>query len=86
MPAAKFARAELDGQHVTVDVAISPAASRRSLPGKVIFVNPLTETGDSYLVRARSRTGNGLLDPGMQVEMTSRKLPEPKRDDHGGLG
>ena len=60
--AARFARAELDGRPVTVDVVIT-RDEKASLPGKVIFVKPLTDTGDSYMVRAKveNRKGQRLL-------------------------
>ena len=73
VPAAKFARSELEGRDVTVDVVIT-RDGHAIVPGKVIFVNPLTDTGDSYMVRAKVenvKVGNGswLLSPGMQAEM-----------------
>ena len=72
VPAAKFARAELEGQDVAVDVVIT-RGEKRSLPGKVIFVKPLTDTGDTYMVRAkvenRKVSGSWLLSPGMPAEM-----------------
>lgn len=80
VPAAKFARAELKGQNVTVDVAIK-SGEKRSLSGKVIFVDPLTESGDTYMVRAKvdnvKLLDDWVLHPGMQVEMNIqlRKLP-----------
>jgi multidrug efflux pump subunit AcrA (membrane-fusion protein) len=72
VPAAKYARSELDGQPVTVDVTI-PGGDKKSFSGKVIFVRPLTDTGDTYLVRAlvnnQQLKGSWLLYPGMQAEM-----------------
>ncbi len=74
VPAAKFARAELDGRPVTVDVVITTPDDKRSLPGKVDFVKPLTSTNDTYMVRAkvdnvRLPNGSWLLSPGMQADM-----------------
>ena len=58
--------------HVTVDVVIT-RGEKKSLPGKIIFVKPLTDTGDTYMVRAkvenRKVNGSWLLSPGMQAEM-----------------
>ena len=68
VPAARFARAKLKGQHVTVDFVIT-SDEKKSLPGKVIFVKPLTDTGDSYMVRALVPNQEGLLSPGMQAVM-----------------
>ncbi len=72
VPAAKFARAELDKRDVTVDVVIAHG-EKKSLPGKIIFVKPLTEPGGSYIVRAlvenRKVDGSWLLYQGMQAEM-----------------
>ena len=53
-----FARAELDGRPVTVEVVIT-RGEKKSLSGKVIFVKPLTETNDSYMVRASLITRTG---------------------------
>ena len=72
VPAAKFARAELERRPVTVDVVIT-RGEKVSLPGEVIFVKPLTDTGNTYLVRAkvdnRKVNGSWQLSPGMQAEM-----------------
>ena len=72
VPAAKFARAELEGKTVVVDVVIT-RGEKKSFPGEVIFVKPLTDTGDSYMVRAKvtnqELNGSWLLSPGMQAEM-----------------
>ena len=72
VPAAKFARAELERRPVTVDVVIT-RGEKVSLPGKVTFVKPLTDTGDTFLVRAtvdnRKVNGSWQLSPGMQAEM-----------------
>ena len=81
--ASRLARAELDGQDVTVDVAIK-SGEKRSLPGKVVFVRPLTDTGGTYMVRAMVKNiklndaeSSWLLYPGMQAEMNIqlRRLP-----------
>jgi multidrug efflux pump subunit AcrA (membrane-fusion protein) len=70
--AARFARAELEKRPVTVDVVIT-RGEKISLPGEIIFVKPLTDTGDTYMVRAkvenRKVNGSWLLSPGMQAEM-----------------
>jgi multidrug efflux pump subunit AcrA (membrane-fusion protein) len=72
VPAAEVARAAI-GKNVTVDVTIT-RREKRSFPGQVIFVNPLTDTGDTYVVRAKvtNQQSNGywLLSPGMQAEMS----------------
>ena len=72
VPAARFARAELEGKKVMVDVVIT-RGEKRSLPGEVVFARPLTDTGDSYMVRAKvanqELNGSWLLSPGMQAEM-----------------
>jgi hypothetical protein len=55
-----------------VDVVIT-RGEKRSLPGEVVFARPLTDTGDSYMVRAKvanqELNGSWLLSPGMQAEM-----------------
>jgi multidrug efflux pump subunit AcrA (membrane-fusion protein) len=67
-----FARSELDGRPVTVDVTIT-RGEKKSLPGKIIFVKPLTTSSDTYTVRAevanQEPNGTWLLSPGMQGEM-----------------
>ena len=73
VPAAKYARAELDGQPVTVEVEIT-SGEKRSVPGKVVFVRPLTDEGGAYMVRAtvdniKLPNGSWLLFPGMQGQM-----------------
>ena len=72
VPAATFARSELDGQSVAVDVVIT-RGEKKSFPGKVVFVKPLTDTGDVFMVRALvenvKRDGSWLLYPGMQAAM-----------------
>ena len=66
VPGRNFGRAELQGQDVTVDFVIPPRGEKRSLPGKVIFVKPTTDTGNTYMVRARSRTAKSTA-PGCSV-------------------
>ncbi len=70
--AANYARAELDGQDVSVEVVVANHATQ-TLAGKVIFVNPLTVSGGTYMVRAkvenRKVDGSWLLSPGMQGEI-----------------
>lgn len=70
--AANYPRGELDGQDVTVEVVVAGHPTQ-SLPGKVIFVKPLTDTGGTYMVRAkvenRKVNGSWLLFPGMQGEI-----------------
>jgi multidrug resistance efflux pump len=80
VPAKDFARSQLEGQDVTIDVDVA-AKLKSTLRGKIIFVKPLTETGERYMVRARVEnrkvSGSWLLTPGTQVEMSIqvRKLP-----------
>jgi multidrug resistance efflux pump len=67
--AARFARSELEGQDVTIDVVIT-RGEKKSLPGKVIFVKPLTDQGDTYMVRAKVDNvklpnGSWLVYPGL---------------------
>jgi multidrug efflux pump subunit AcrA (membrane-fusion protein) len=68
--AADFSREQLENQPVTVEVSVS-RTEKKTIPGKIIFVSPLTESGGSYLVRAEvQKQGEPLpLHPGMQVEM-----------------
>ena len=72
VPAGSFAPSELEGHPVSVDVALA-RHQKLSLPGEVIFVKPVTDTGDSHMVRAKieNRKVNGawLLSPGMRAEM-----------------
>ena len=68
VPAAKFARAELDGRPVTVEVVIT-RGEKKSLTGKIILVRALTDQGDKYMVRGLVNNQEGLLSPGMQAEM-----------------
>jgi multidrug efflux pump subunit AcrA (membrane-fusion protein) len=74
VPSALFTRGEIDGQDVTVDVLIK-GKDKRTFPGKVVFVKPLTDSGGHYMVRAsvQNEKLNGLnawlLNPGMQAEM-----------------
>ncbi len=49
--AADFTREQLDGRPVTVEVGGSDKA-KVSVPGKIVFVSPLTEQGGSFMVRA----------------------------------
>ncbi len=71
--ASKYSRSELDGQPVTVEVTI-PGGDKKQFFGKVTFVRPVTDTDDTYLVRAtvanQQVKGSWLLSPGMQAEMT----------------
>ncbi len=69
VPAAKFARSELEGQPVTVEFVITRDV-KKSLSGKVVFVNPLTDSGDTYMVRAEVENKDNMLSPGMQASMT----------------
>lgn len=68
VPAAKYARAELEGQPVTVDVVIT-RDEKKQLTGKVVYVSPLTDSGDTYMVRAKLDNKDHVLSPGMQAEM-----------------
>jgi multidrug efflux pump subunit AcrA (membrane-fusion protein) len=74
-PAAQFARGELEDRPVTVDV-VAGQGRKVSLPGKVVFVKPSTDTGGNYMVRAEVENskagGSWLLGPGMPAEMTIR--------------
>ncbi len=75
VPAAKYARAELEGRPVAVNVVITLGgkSEARPFPGKVIYVKPLNESGDTYMVRAKvanqKANGSWLLYPFMQAEM-----------------
>ena len=73
VPGGNFGRAELQGQDVTVNFVIPPRGEKGSLPGKVTFVKPTTDTGNTYMVRAtvenRKVNGAWLLSPGMRAEM-----------------
>ncbi len=71
--ATKYARSEIDKQNVTVDFVIT-RDEKRSLPGKIVFVSPETDSGDTYMVRAqvdnvKLSNDSWLLYPGMQAEM-----------------
>ena len=66
--AARYARADLENKKVTVDVVIAHG-EKRALDGEIIYVSPLTDTGDSYQVRAKVANSKGWLSPGMQAEM-----------------
>ena len=73
VPAGRFARSELAGRPVTIDVVIT-RGEKISLPGEVIFVKPLTDPGESYMVRAKvenrkENNGSWQLYPGMQADM-----------------
>jgi multidrug resistance efflux pump len=73
VPAGDFARSELDGRNVTVDVVITRGV-KKSVPGKVTFVKPLTDKGGTYMVRAKVDNvklpnGSWLLYEGMPAEM-----------------
>ena len=83
VPGRNFGRAELQGQEVTVNFVIPPRGEKGSLPGKVIFVKPTTDTGNTYMVRAkvenRKVNGSWLLSPGMAAEMNIQ-LGRPSLD------
>jgi multidrug resistance efflux pump len=72
VPAADFARGELENQPVTVEVA-TPHGRKFAVQGKIVFVKPLTDTGGSYMVRAevqREKPDDPWpLSPGMQADM-----------------
>jgi multidrug resistance efflux pump len=51
VPAADFAREQLENQRVTVEVAVT-RTRKVSFPGKITAVSPLTDAGGSYTVRA----------------------------------
>jgi multidrug resistance efflux pump len=69
--AADLTREQLENQPVTVEVG--SRTPKISVPGRIIFVSPLTESGGSYMVRAevqREKRDVPLpLNPGMQAEM-----------------
>ena len=74
VPAAEFARSTLDGHDVTINVA----GEKNPLPGKVVFVRPLMDQGNTFMVRARvdnfrQPNGDWLLHPGMRVEMNIQR-------------
>jgi multidrug efflux pump subunit AcrA (membrane-fusion protein) len=58
----------LEGQPVTVDVVIT-RDEKKQLTGKVVYVSPLTDSGDTYMVRAKLDNKDHVLSPGMQAEM-----------------
>jgi len=70
----EFARAELEGQDVTVTFSIPPHKEKVSLAGKVIFVKPTTDSDNLYMVRAkvenRKVNNSWLLYPGTFVTMS----------------
>ena len=81
----QFTRAEIDGQNVTVNVAITGHGTR-SFTGKVIFVSPLTDIGRHLHGPRPGRKptrldGSWLLSPGMRArnnEYRTQALPGSK--------
>ena len=77
VPAGRFARSELEGRDVLVDFMIS-RTEKRSLPGKIIYVRSITDSGTdvygTYMVRAEVKNvklpnDRWLIHPGTQAEM-----------------
>ena len=70
---ADFTREQLENQPVTVEVATVKGTQKTSMPGKIVFVSPLTESGGGYMVRAEVERENSdiplPLYDGMQAEM-----------------
>jgi len=72
LSAAKYDPAEIDKQPVTVYVLLA-GGNKAQFTGKVVFVSPLVQAGNKFLVRAdvdnRKVKGHWQLRPGMSVEM-----------------
>ncbi len=75
--AADFTREQLENQPVTVEVS-TIGTKKTSVPGKIVYVSPLTESGRSYMVRAEV----------LQSEKRRRPLAAASRlaggDDYSG--
>ncbi len=70
----EYTPAEVYGRPVTVSVALA-RGRKETFPGRVVFVKPVIEADDTFLVRAEianRQEGGGfwLLSPGMPAEMT----------------
>ena len=83
--AADFTREQLENQPVTVEVTIGPIGHRqkKTVPGRITCVSPLTESGGNYLVRAEvqreKRELPMTLNTGDQAEMV---IPVRSADAH----
>jgi multidrug resistance efflux pump len=79
--AADYARAQLAGQRVTVNVAITKNGGMEKFAGEVIYVNPVTDMSGKYQVRAKVENrkvgGSWLLSPGMRPTMEIEVRPLP---------
>jgi macrolide-specific efflux system membrane fusion protein len=64
---------EVAGRAVTVEVELAGGRTAR-LPGKIVYISPLVQAGNSYRVRAevenRTENNSPLLRPGMTATMT----------------
>ena len=68
-----YENAEIQGRPVSVEVKLARGQTQ-TFPGKIVYVKPLVEAGNEFLVRAevqnRKENGAWVLRPGLNAEMT----------------